>query len=227
MAENRRGKRFYFSRGQLFLLGTGFTAAAVVIFLLGMMVGKGIEEGKTSKVAAPVVKIPVKPSVQEPSPAPGVPPKEELTFYDTLTKTPAAPSPPEKKLQETKRADKVAQVDVKESVPKQGPSPTRETEDKPAEATGKASSTESAKGKEAGESWTVQVNAFPDENSAKIWVDRLKNKGYNAYVTEVQNRGKTWYRVSVGRYSSREQADKAVEALKSKENYTKAFAATK
>jgi len=44
MAENRRGKenRFYFSRGQMVLLGAAFTVASVIIFFLGMFVGKGI-----------------------------------------------------------------------------------------------------------------------------------------------------------------------------------------
>jgi cell division septation protein DedD len=67
------------------------------------------------------------------------------------------------------------------------------------------------------------VNAYPDERSAKQIVERLKNKGYNAYVSEVQNQGKTWYRVSVGRYTSRDEADKVLEALRSKENFPKAF----
>jgi cell division septation protein DedD len=71
------------------------------------------------------------------------------------------------------------------------------------------------------------VNAFPDERSAKLIVDRLKNKGYNAYVTEVQNQGKSWFRVSVGKYPSREEADKMVEALRTKENFPKAFAASR
>ncbi len=48
----------------------------------------------------------------------------------------------------------------------------------------------------------------------KQLVDRLKNKGYNAYVTEVQNKDKTWFRVSVGKFGSREEADKIVETLK-------------
>jgi cell division septation protein DedD len=78
-----------------------------------------------------------------------------------------------------------------------------------------------------GKVWRAQVNAFPDERSAIQLVDRLKNKGYNAYVSEVQNRGKTWYRVSVGLYDSRAAADKIVEALRTKENHPKAFAATK
>ena len=62
MAESRRGKRFYFTRGQLFILGVGFTAAAVIIFFLGMLVGKGIEEGKMSQVAEPVAKTPLNPT---------------------------------------------------------------------------------------------------------------------------------------------------------------------
>ena len=51
MAENRRGKenRYYFTRGQMILLGAAFTSAAVVIFFLGMFVGKGVEERKILK----------------------------------------------------------------------------------------------------------------------------------------------------------------------------------
>ena len=227
MAETRRGKRFYFSRGQLFMLGAGFAVTAVIIFLLGMMVGKGIEEGKMLKVAAPAARIPVKPSDPEHRPAPTPPPKEELTFYDTLTKTPAAQSPLEKKLQDTKRGDKVAQADVKGSILKRETRPTGKAEDRQAEATGKTSSPETAERKEAGTSWTVQVNAFPDEDSAKIWVDRLKNKGYKAYVTEVRNKGKVWYRVRIGHYDTREEAEKIEETLKNKENLTKAFATSR
>ena len=46
MAENRRGKdnRFYFSRGQMVLLGGAFTLTSPIIFFLGVFVGKGIEE---------------------------------------------------------------------------------------------------------------------------------------------------------------------------------------
>ena len=51
MAENRRGKdsRFYFSRGQMILLGAAFTFASLIIFILGVFVGKGIEGRKLLK----------------------------------------------------------------------------------------------------------------------------------------------------------------------------------
>ena len=69
----------------------------------------------------------------------------------------------------------------------------------------------------------MQVNAFPDEQSGKIWVDRLKNKGYNAYLTEARNQGKLWYRVRVGQFGSREEAERIADILKTKENFPKAF----
>jgi cell division protein FtsN len=46
-------------------------------------------------------------------------------------------------------------------------------------------------------------------------------------VAEVNIKGKIWYRVRVGQYNSREEAKKAEEALKTKENYTKAFIASR
>ena len=89
MAENRRGKenRFYFSRGQMVLLGAAFALATVVIFFLGIFVGKSIEERKLLKKEEPLVKIPVKPGSAEPSAAPAPPPqpKDEITFNDSLS----------------------------------------------------------------------------------------------------------------------------------------------
>ena len=89
MAENRRDrdKRIYFSRGQLVLLGGAFTLTALVIFLLGIVVGRGIEERKVARPEEPLIKIPVKPSGQGGAAAPNGQAKEELTFYDTLSKS--------------------------------------------------------------------------------------------------------------------------------------------
>lgn len=222
MAENRRGKenRFYFSRGQLVLLGGAFVVASVVIFFIGMFVGKGIEERKILKRDEPLVKIPVKPTPQGSSGASATPPKEEITFNESVSKS-RTPPLTEEKVKEEKPPVKAEAPAVK--------SPENKVEKSvPAEALVKpTAATETAAPKDNGQVWRAQVNAYPDERSAKQIVDRLKNKGYNAYVTEAQNKGKTWYRVNVGKYGSREEADKTVEALRSKENFTKAFAASK
>ena len=77
MAENRRGKdnRFYFSRGQMVLLGGAFTLTAAMVFFLGMFVGKSIEESKAAKREEPLIKIPINPTTQGAAGAatPGVP----------------------------------------------------------------------------------------------------------------------------------------------------------
>jgi len=234
MAENRRGKenRFYFSRGQMVLLGAAFTLATVVIFFLGIFVGKSIEERKLLKKEEPLVKIPVKPGSAEPSaaPAPPVQPRDEITFNDSLSGAANSLAAAEENPRETKPGEKVAKPEpkVKTVVAKTEAPAIKIAEKKIAvEDAAKKSPATSAESKEAGKIWRAQVNAFPDERSAKQIVDRLKNKGYNAYVTEAQNKGKTWFRVSVGKYGSRDDADKMVETLRTKESYPKAFAATR
>lgn len=217
MAENRRGKenRFYFSRGQMVLLGAAFILASAVIFLLGMFIGKSIEERKIAKRDEPLVRIPVKPD------GAAAQKRDEVTFNDGESKAPSAAV-----VQEKAPAEKPPEKIVRAEVP--APKAEKRLEKVAAEgAPKKSEAAANADAAEQGKIWRAQVNAFPDERSAKLLVDRLKNKGYNAYVSETQNRGKTWYRVSVGRYNSREEAEKIVEALKNKENYPKAFAASK
>ncbi len=237
MAENRKGKenRFYFSRGQMVLLGAGFTLASVIIFVLGIFVGKGIEARKMFKPEEPLVKIPIQPGAQQSSSASTPAPKDEITFNDTLPKSSGAAAAAEKKPGAGKPVEKVARVEPRKSLPLPKPeAPAPKAAEKKTEKA--ALSGETARkpetganggSKEPGKTWRAQVNAFPDERSAKLAVDRLKIKGYNAYVTEVQNRGKTWYRVNVGKFSTRDEADKMVELLRAKENFPKAFAASR
>ena len=230
MAENRRGKenRLYFTRGQMVLLGGAFTLTLVIIFFLGMFVGKGIEERKRTKQEEPLVKIPVKPSAKETGGTPAAQTKDEISFNDGLSKPPGGLAATEEKSKEVAPAEKVTKAEPKETklpAPATPAAKKVEMSAPPAEAVKKAETTETAA--DQSKIWRVQVNAYPDERSAKLIVDRLKNKGYNAYATEVQNKGKTWFRVSVGKYGTREEADKVVEALKSKENFTKAFVSSK
>lgn len=237
MAENRRGKenRFYFSRGQMVLLGGAFILTSVIIFFIGMFVGKGIEERKLLKREEPLVKIPVKPTPRESSGAPAVPPKDEITFNESVTKSPGTAAPAQESTKEEKPPEKVAKLapkenksQVKTEAPAVKPAEKKAEKSTPAgEPPKQTEAIETAAAKDPGKVWRAQVNAYPDERSAKQIVDRLKDKGYNAYVSEAQNKGKTWYRVNVGKYGSRDEADKVVEVLRSKENFTKAFAASK
>ena len=229
MAENRKGKdkRFYFSRGQFVLLGCGFSVASMVVFFLGMLVGQGMEERKIVKPTEPVMKIPIRPTHGANSATAGA--KEEITFYDTLTRPAPAQPRPEEETREAKRVERNSKAESRESrspVRQEVASVAKRAEDKPAPAAGKPRSTE-ADAKDSRRPWTVQVNAFPDEKSAKTWVDRLRDKGYNAYLSESRIQGRVWYRVRVGRFESRDEAEKTQESLKRKEHLVKAFATSR
>jgi cell division septation protein DedD len=229
MAENRKGKdkRFYFSRSQFILLGCSFAVTSMIIFFLGMLVGRGIEERKIVKPAEPLMKIPIRPTQGSHSAPAG--PKEEITFYDTLTRP--APAPvrgDDEEAREAKRAENNSKTGARQTKLPAGQelaSVAKRAEDKTAAAR-KLQAAE-ADAKESRKPWTVQVNAFPDEKSAKTWVDRLRDKGYNAYLSESRIQGRVWYRVRVGRFESRDEAEKTQESLKKKEHLAKAFATSR
>jgi cell division septation protein DedD len=237
MAENRREKhrRYFFTLGQMVLLGTGFALTCLIVFFLGIVIGKGIEARKVVRPEEPLVKIPIKPSAQGSAGTSGAAGKEELTFYETLTKSPGFESSGENKNEnESGKPSKrdVTRDNKSESSRAAAPAPRKGTEKRPEPtavlaAAAATQGEETAEPKENGKVWTVQVNAYPDERSANQLVDRLKNKGYNAAMSETRNKGKLWYRVRVGRYGSREEADKAVEELKNKEKLEKAFATSR
>jgi len=228
MAENRRDrdKRFYFSRGQLVLLGGAFALASLIIFFLGIVVGRGIEERKMARPEEPLIKIPVNPSAQGSGAGPGSQAKEELTFYDTLAQSSNSGSLPEEKTGDPTQPEKVIKSERKEVKAKgrevSAPVSLRTEEKPPAEKFKAAQLSNPVE--ESGKAWYVQVNAFPDEKSGKVSVDRLKNKGYNAYLTEARNKGRLWYRVRVGEFRTREEAERIADILKSKENFPSAFA---
>lgn len=71
--------------------------------------------------------------------------------------------------------------------------------------------------------WVVQVAAFASEADAKNLAQELQTKGYDTRVVPARVNGRTWYRTTVGRLESQDQAKKLQQILKTKENYPAAF----
>lgn len=301
MAENRKDTEngpYYVSKTQIVAVATGFAATCVLVFLLGILVGQGIEERKLLKQEEPLVKVPLQPLAPGAKSGQGAPAKDELTFYDTLAKTsgPLAPaSPPAKEAKPAEKVSKPAEKASKPEAPEAKESheakPAKETKTAKASVTAeapvqktkengeksaateeakngkpeaaptakaaqeaakvaqetpkapqdapkaapvaapktapKAAQEEKAKPDAAGRVWAVQVNAYPEEGRAQKLVERLKEKGYDAYVVTANIKGKDWYRVRVGRFGTRSQAKGVLEEIQTKENFPKAIAVSR
>lgn len=245
MAENRRGRDrglYYLSKGQLFILAVGFAATSVIVFMLGVLIGQGIEERKLLKKEEPLVKLPVKPLPKGAAPQSGD--KGEITFYDTLPKAPSGSQPaqkePAKKEAAAKPAAKDAEVAVKETPAekaqeksaapeKASPAPeVREVKKEAAPAKPAKREKERAQAKGAEKPWTVQINAYPHEWDAAKLAKRLKERGYDAYVTPyTDTKGRNWYRVRVGHLETQQQARELQERLKTKEKISETFTSSR
>jgi cell division septation protein DedD len=213
MADSRREtgeSRYYLSRRQLILVALGFSISSAIVFVLGILVGQKVEERKLLKDSTPMVKIPIQPGPR--GLADRTPAKEEMTFYDTLAKAPSGKSTPKKPIKEAQPAGgaSVQKPRAKEEIssPLGNVDEKAKTEAKPAQ-------------------WTVQVNAFPTERDANGLAKKLADRGYDAYVVPVDIKGRTWYRVRVGRFAKREEAQELQETLKTKEKLTKAISVSR
>lgn len=63
--------------------------------------------------------------------------------------------------------------------------------------------------------FTVQVYSSPSKADAEKVVQRLSSSGFDAYVAEGFVKGRTWYRVRVGRFPSSADAQATAERLRS------------
>ena len=71
--------------------------------------------------------------------------------------------------------------------------------------------------------YTVQVASYADEGEAKAHSAKLKSKGWNAFYIPADVKGRTWYRVSVGLFSTTASAEKFKSELKKEANISSAY----
>jgi cell division septation protein DedD len=71
--------------------------------------------------------------------------------------------------------------------------------------------------------WSVQVSAAPAKDIADTVAQRLKTEGHDGYVVQAQVKGQPYYRVRVGHFDSREQAESVRQSLRRQEGYRDAY----
>ena len=72
--------------------------------------------------------------------------------------------------------------------------------------------------------YTVQIASFPEQGAAAEMENMLKQKTYPAYVqkTEIPGKG-TWYRVRVGKFETKGEAQKFGDDLVAQESSVKSI----
>jgi DedD protein len=224
---------------QLVFMFMAATVVSVVIFLCGVMVGRGVRQPQADAIAsntdtsldpiAPYDTTSPKSAVtSEPAPAPE---NENLTYAERLeaptplneplkfTESKPAVSPPA--VEKPAPAKALAAEEPKEPAPKPEVSrsaPKAAAQTAPARKTD-AVPASSSFAEPAGKGFVLQVQAFPTRAAADALASRLKGKGYNAFVTVNADNVSLKYRVRVGKYGSKREADTVAARLKQEEHF--------
>ena len=73
--------------------------------------------------------------------------------------------------------------------------------------------------------WSVQAMATTDMQLANDWLQKFKTKGYEAFVIDADINGKTWHRVRIGTFATRQDAENLRSVLRAKEGIRDAYVA--
>ena len=191
---------------QLVFLFMATTVVSVVIFLCGVLVGRGVRSGneidQPADPAAAVAEEPPAPDAAAPSNAAPPPPVSETELsYDKRLQQPPG---------QTERLKPSA------------PAPTEQTAVKPVQpppAATKPSARSESDVPTSGRAgvWLIQVHALRNRDAASAIVRNLIAKGYPAFLPNPPRGEPAIYRVQIGRYKDRAEADQVARRLAKEE----------
>ena len=197
---------------QLVFLFMAGTVVAVVIFLLGVFVGRGVR----AQVGDPD---PLAVAAQEstaPAAVPAIPP-----VASTGSGAPATAA------EDLTYAARLGADTPKETLSQPGQAVQRQAPATPAAATPPAArDTQSAvapkasvSGEPAGDGFAIQLAALAKREEAEGIVRRLASKGYSAYVIAPAAGAPAVYRVRVGKFKDRREAESVSSRLQKEEQF--------
>jgi len=226
----------------VFMFGAA-TMVSVVIFLCGVMVGRGVRQVQPDVPAASSdsaldATAPFETTTSRsalPSDPPPAPAQERLTYAEHL-EAPVVPDEPLKPA-ETKppvapaeakptAAPTVAPAVAEKAAPKVVPAQETKGADRQPPAAQKASAAKpepSAEGasfaEPSGNGYVVQVMAFPARADADALARRLSAKGYRTFVALNDGAPRGRFRVRVGKYPTKGEADAVSRRLQQEERF--------
>jgi cell division septation protein DedD len=207
---------------QLVFLFIVTTTVIVVVFLCGVKVGRGArgsQADEADQVSAAATTQPQPQSASDAGPPAAEPPApaaetpEELSYHKRLQGG-SAPAETLKPQEEPKPAPTPAARDSAPAAPPRQPPPA------PAARTAPPVVAAGVPASGRPGTWAVQVIATRDRQVASSVVQRLAGKGYPAFlVNPVAGAAQPFYKVHVGRYNDRNEAEQVSLRIKKEEQF--------
>jgi cell division septation protein DedD len=206
---------------QLVFLFMAATVVSVVIFLCGVLVGRGVraERGaaESTSIASTADTMPQPapapptqpPAGSDPTAAAAPPPVDDLSYFSRLEKSKA----PAEQLKPTPGERASRPVPAEKGTA--GPSPKAAPQPEPA----RAPAADAASEEPAGQGFAVQIAALNVRSEADAIAKRLSSKGYAAYVISPAHGTPTVYRVRVGKFTTRREAETVAAKLQKEEQF--------
>jgi DedD protein len=212
---------------QLVFLFMAATVVSVVIFLCGVLVGRGVraERGfvaeQASAATADITPSPAPPAPaaapagSDPTAASTPPSAEDLSAPERLGKqnAPKEPLTAESKPEPKPEPEPAPKAEKKPAVAPPAPAPTVP----PHTATSGASAP--AATEPPGQGYAVQIAAFNVRGEAEAIASRLTSKGYAAYVLSPASGSPSVFRVRVGKFPTKREADSVAAKLRKEEQF--------
>jgi cell division septation protein DedD len=211
---------------QLVFLFMATTIVAVVIFLCGVQVGRGVRTDRpdttdpvaaattpaTSATPPSTVAAAGSPAAEPPAPAPEA--DDDLSYAKRLQ----SDSTPKEQLKPRNEPAPVTPPPAANAPAKSTPSPALPPAALPA-ASAPVSPIASAPAVSRSGAWVIQVHALKDRAAAAAIAHRLTGKGYPAFVLDPSAGAPEIYRVQVGRYNDRREAEQVARRLEKEEQF--------
>jgi cell division septation protein DedD len=199
---------------QLVFLFMAATVVSVVIFLCGVLVGRGVraERSAVDATTAAVDATPQQPpsatatpAGSDPTAAAPPPAVDELSYFNRLEK----PNAPPEHLKTSAEKAVPAEHGAKESA--------RVTPSSSASSTTRSASAGPVPSPDSG--YAVQIAALNVRSEADEIARRLSSKGYSAYVLAPASGTPSVYRVRVGKFNTRREAESVAAKLQKEEQF--------
>jgi len=214
---------------QLVFLFMAATVVSVVIFLCGVLVGRGVRAERGADVAANANPETIATTPQQPAAAPAPAPAgsdptaaapppaatDDLTYFNRLEKQKAA----EDKLKAAAPAPAPATSPATPPAAQSTPKPAAPAAPPPAASAPAPAAASTEPAGQSGQGFAVQVAALNVKSDAEAIAKRLSSKGYSAYVLAPPSGTPSVYRVRVGKFPTRREADSIAARLKREEQF--------